>query len=104
VLPSDYETFSLAAHEAAASAIPVVATRVSGVEDLVGDRRAGLLVERRADEFAAAIDRLAGDPSLRARMGEEGRRRASALTWDHAVSSILAVYDDLLDRRMGPPA
>ena len=41
VLPSLYETFSLAAHEAAAAGLPVVGTPVSGVSGLVGARRGG---------------------------------------------------------------
>ena len=99
VLPSAYETFSLAAHEAAATGLPIVATQVNGVEDLVGDGEAGIPVERTSGAVAAALSTLAGDPALRARLGEEARRRVSRLTWDNAVASILALYEELLERR-----
>ena len=96
VLPSLYETFSLVAHEAAAAGLPIVATSVGGVTELVGDDEAGLLVERSADAIADALARLASEPDLCARLGAEGRRRAQALGWGQAVEAVLAVYRRLL--------
>ena len=59
--------------------LPVVATRVMGVGELVRDGENGLLVRpARADLFADALERLAADPDLRARMGAEGARTVSA--------------------------
>jgi glycosyltransferase involved in cell wall biosynthesis len=99
VLPTEYETFSLVAYEAAASCLPVLATRVSGIEDLVADGESGFLVERRAEAVADALVRLALDPELRVRMGREGRRRASAYTWERSVDSVVRVYEQLLNGR-----
>ncbi len=96
VLPTDYETFSLAAYEAAAAGLPVVATRVSGIEDLVGDDEAGVRVERSSKAVGEALVRLASNPHLGARMGETGRRRAREYTWERSVESVLAVYRTLL--------
>jgi glycosyltransferase involved in cell wall biosynthesis len=99
VFPTQYETFSLVAYEAAACCLPVVATKVSGIEDLVVDGESGFLVERTPEAVAGALVRLAVDPELRARMGREGRRRASAYTWGPSVDSIERVYEQLLSRR-----
>ncbi len=99
VFPTLYETFSLVAYEAAAAGLPVVATRVSGIEELLADDGAGLMVERDADSVAAALRRLAADQSLRRRLGDEGRRRASAYDWSRSVDSILRLY-----RALAPPA
>jgi UDP-glucose:(heptosyl)LPS alpha-1,3-glucosyltransferase len=96
VLPTLYETFSLAAFEAAASGLPVVAPAVSGIEELIGEDEAGIVVERTPESIAAALALLADDPNLRTRMGAEARRRASAYTWERSVESVLAVYDELL--------
>jgi len=96
VLPTLYETFSIAAHEAAASALPVVATAVSGIEELVGADESGILVERDETALAAALARLAGDPALRRRLGEEGRRRAERLDWERSARSVLDTYSSLL--------
>jgi glycosyltransferase involved in cell wall biosynthesis len=96
VLPTIYETFSLAAHEAAAAGLPVVATRVSGVEDLVGESEAGLLVERSAEAFGDALARLALDPRERARLGRAARRRAHRYKWSRSVQRVLEAYARLL--------
>jgi glycosyltransferase involved in cell wall biosynthesis len=83
VLSSISEGYSLALVEAAAAALPIVATRVGGNADIVHDEqdsqrhdleRNGLLVP--AQDHAAlarAIGRLAGDAALRERMGQAGR-------------------------------
>jgi UDP-glucose:(heptosyl)LPS alpha-1,3-glucosyltransferase len=96
VLASDYETFSIAAYEAAAAALPIVSTRVSGVDELVGADEAGMVVERDAPSIAAAVARLAADSELRSRMGRAGRERVQAFTWERSAESVLALYEELL--------
>jgi UDP-glucose:(heptosyl)LPS alpha-1,3-glucosyltransferase len=98
VLPTLYETFSLVAYEAAACALPVVAPRVHGVDELVGADEAGLLVKRDPISVAAALSLLARDPDLRRRLGREGRRRAAAYGWDCSADSVLTLYDELMER------
>jgi glycosyltransferase involved in cell wall biosynthesis len=62
--------------EAMALAKPVVATRVSGLPELIEHERSGLLVEPGDTEaLVGALQRLATDPALRRRLGAEGRRR-----------------------------
>ncbi|HSW31588.1 MAG TPA: glycosyltransferase [Longimicrobiales bacterium] len=75
-LPSKfaYEGQPLAILEAMAAGLPVVSTPRAAIPDMVRDGETGLLVaEGSVDELAAALDRLARDPSLRRRMGEAGR-------------------------------
>ena len=55
VLASAYETFSLVAYEAASCCLPVVATRVSGIDELVGRNEAGILVDRTPEAIASAL-------------------------------------------------
>jgi D-inositol-3-phosphate glycosyltransferase len=95
VLPSLYETFSLAAHEAAASGLPLVATRVSGVADLIGNGEAGLLVERDASDVARALASLAVDPERRSCLGRTGRARASEFTWSRSADGVATLYRDI---------
>jgi UDP-glucose:(heptosyl)LPS alpha-1,3-glucosyltransferase len=96
VLPSWYETFSLAAFEAAASGLPVVAARVSGVDELVGDGEAGLIVERDAGELGTALADLAASPETRERLGTAARERSAEYTWERSTDAVLAAYRSLL--------
>lgn len=77
VLASRFEGLPLTVMEAMATALPVVATRVGGLAELVEDGANGLLVAPEDPAaLAEALGRLAGDAGLRARMGAEGRRLA----------------------------
>jgi glycosyltransferase involved in cell wall biosynthesis len=61
--------------EAMSSGLPVVASRISGIPELVEDGVSGLLAPPGdAEALAAALRRLADDPELRGRLGAEGRR------------------------------
>jgi glycosyltransferase involved in cell wall biosynthesis len=96
LLASWYETFSLAAFEAAATGLPIVAAPVSGVEELVGEGEAGLIVDRNANALAAALGALAADAERRARLGAAARSRAAEYTWDRSADAVLGVYRTLL--------
>ena len=75
---SDYEGFGLAVAEAMASGLPVVATAVGGVTDLVVDQATGVLVPAGdAGAVADALEALLGDPGRRRDLGEAGRARAA---------------------------
>lgn len=76
VMPSRWEGFGLSAAEAMAAGLPVVASRVAGLEEVVADGRTGLLIPPGdADALTAAMIRTRDDELLRKRMGEAGRRR-----------------------------
>jgi D-inositol-3-phosphate glycosyltransferase len=98
ILPSAYETFSLVAHEAAASGLPVLATRVSGVAELID---AGGAVETRRDAraIADALCRLAGSAESRAEIGDAGRLFVSQLTWARSADSVFEVYESAFAAR-----
>lgn len=79
VLPSFAEGLPVVLMEALAAEVPVVATQIAGVPELVRDGVSGLIVPP-GDEvaLAGAIDRLLSDPDLCARMGAAGRARVLA--------------------------
>jgi sugar transferase (PEP-CTERM/EpsH1 system associated) len=79
VLTSESEGLPNTVLEAMASGLPVVATDVGGVDELVDDGRTGLLAPSKdCAAVADAIARLAADAVLRRRMGEAGRITAAS--------------------------
>lgn len=103
LLPACSEARSLLAQEALRAGVPLVASAVGGLPELVGD--AGLLVPHAdADALAAAVTGLLGDPGRRASLATAGRARAACLpTEDDTVAHVLSVYDELAQRqRQGP--
>jgi glycosyltransferase involved in cell wall biosynthesis len=96
VLPTVYEAFCRAAHEAAACGLPVVAPPVNGIRELVGQDEAGIVARRDSSDLARALSELASDPERRARTGEVARRRARAFDEQAVAGRILALYESLL--------
>jgi glycosyltransferase involved in cell wall biosynthesis len=79
-LPSHFEGLPMSVIEAMLTGLPVVATDIRGPREQVVHGETGLLVApARVPELAEALQRLAADPALRARMGEAGRARALEL-------------------------
>jgi len=78
VLPARREGLGVAALEAMAARLPVVASRVGGLADAVVEGRTGLLVlPDDADALAGALERVVRDPALRARLGAAGPERVA---------------------------
>ena len=88
VLPSQYEAYPLVALEAAACSLPVVATAVNGVIELLGDGQAGLIVERDRGDLARALTALAVSADLRSSLGTEGRKRVQSRGWDQVADRL----------------
>jgi glycosyltransferase involved in cell wall biosynthesis len=101
VLPSANEGTPVVAIEALAAGRPVVATRVGGVPDVVGDDADGMLVQvADVDGIASALERLALDPKLRQRLGEAGRARTiPRYRVERLVDDVDALYRELLSER-----
>ena len=99
VLPSSNEGTPVSAIEALAAGRPVVATRVGGVPDVVRDGEDGFLVETGDTvELADRLARLARDPALRERMGEQGRARVlPRYAVDRLVDDVDRLYRSLLE-------
>jgi glycosyltransferase involved in cell wall biosynthesis len=89
VLPSLMEGFGLPAVEAAACGCPVIATKVSPLEGLLGE--AGIYIEPTEDAIVRALEEVLPSEELRARMSEQALRAAQRLTWEHAARQMMDV-------------
>jgi glycosyltransferase involved in cell wall biosynthesis len=87
--------------EAMCAGLPVVATAVGGVPEMVVNGQTGLLVPaRNADEMARALLQLAGDPAQRRSMGEAGRDRVATLfSIEQSAQALQKSYAELGSRR-----
>ena len=94
MLLSRREGLPLALLEAMAAGVPVVATRVGGVPEVVIDGLTGLLVQPgRPDQAAAAVARLIGDGQLAHRLGQAGRRHVTnRFSLDCVAAQYLQLY------------
>ncbi|MEU2159029.1 glycosyltransferase family 4 protein [Streptomyces sp. NPDC019396] len=104
VLPSRWESRSLLAQEALRLGVPLVATRVGGVPELVGDA-AALVPYADPAALSTTVTGLLADPSARHRLSAAGR--AQAATWpteDETIAQILSVYDEFAPPRGTAPA
>jgi glycosyltransferase involved in cell wall biosynthesis len=103
VLPSLYEGLPLSVLEAMAAARPVVASAVGGTDEAVVHGETGLLVTpASAASLCEAISSLLADRERAVRMGRAGQARATReFSVDRMVSGVVAVYEELLQRRPG---
>lgn len=84
--------------EAMAAGVPVVATAVSGIPEMVTDGQTGRLVPpQRPDLLADVLAGLLADPAERARLGAAGQRQVREhANWDTAITPLLSALGDRL--------
>lgn len=102
VVTSDWEARQLFAQEAMRVGVPLVATAVGGLPELVGDA-AILVPPGDVDAVDAAVGRLLDDPALRAGLGRQARERAA--TWPteaDTCAQLAALYAELAPGATGP--
>ena len=88
--------------EAMMAGLPVVATEVGGVSELVVKDETGLLVPpQNPGEIARALHRLAADSELRTRLGQAGRHRAETL---FSEDRMFSEYDSLVEKLIAQKA
>lgn len=92
------ELLGLSALEAMASGVPVVASRIGGVPEIVLDGKTGFLVEPGdVDQLRDRLAWLLGNPALAAEMGQRARERVvERFTWEHCAERCLTAYRELL--------
>ncbi|HEX8463113.1 MAG TPA: glycosyltransferase family 4 protein [Abditibacterium sp.] len=94
LLTSKWEGFGLAVAEAMAAGLPVIASDVPGVREVVGrDENCGFLVDPGAPaEVAARLELLLKDETQRRAMGEAAQNRAAQFDIENTIASHLALY------------
>jgi len=96
VLPSRYEAFSISLVEAMASGLPVIATRVGGMTELIESAKCGFLIDDPPNECALAVPILSilENAYTSRMMGLRGRNYAfSHFSWDRTTRDLLRIYE-----------
>lgn len=70
ILPSFYEGMPISVIEAMAAGMPIVATNVGGIPDMIDDGETGIMCEICSDDIAKAIERAYSDGKLREKIGK----------------------------------
>jgi glycosyltransferase involved in cell wall biosynthesis len=97
VLPTAYEAFPLVTLEAAASGLPLLVTRVNGVEDLLHEGRNGWFVSPEGRDIARRLNELTADGALARRMSAEARTAATGFSWEAMTAGYLSIYAERLN-------
>jgi glycosyltransferase involved in cell wall biosynthesis len=97
-VPSILEATPYVILEAMEAGLPVIASSIYGIPELVGDDEAGILIPASdADALAAAIGRLGNDHALRESMGRHARERYQArFTLERCLRDTIEVYRELI--------
>lgn len=101
LMPSDYESFGMAALESMASGTPVIASRVGGLAYLVRDGETGYLVPvREPQAIAASIANLLSDPAQQKIMGRHAAEVAQEYAWSKIVDRLLAIFGQVQGKQV----
>ena len=94
IMPSYYESFGLSALEAQSSGIPVIASHVGGLSEVVVSGTTGFLIQPADDhvQFSNKIEILTSDTKLRRAMGTNARQHAESFSWQLKGIDLLKVY------------
>lgn len=93
ILPSSYETFSLAAYEAAAAGLPVIAPPLNGISDILVDGQTGFVIEPNTESITRALLRfLQTKPAERTQIGLMAKEAASSYSIERFVENWRNLY------------
>lgn len=95
VHPALYEGFGLTVLEAMVQGVPVLASGASSIPEVAGDA-ALLLDPLDVEAWADAMERVAGDPYLRAHLSAAGQERSTHFSWESCARQTVAAYQHVL--------
>lgn len=99
IYPSIYEGFGLPPLEAMACGIPVIASNVSSLPEVVGDT--GLLIDPHdVDGLTQAIETLVDAPEIREKFAQKALQKSATFTWERCVEETVDAYKAVVGTRL----
>jgi len=99
VLPSLSESFGIVNIEAMASGLPIIATKVGGIPEIIKDGENGFLVEpKNPEQIAERILYLLSNNNIRRSISFNNKEKAKNYSWDLIVNKLIAVYSLCLNK------
>jgi glycosyltransferase involved in cell wall biosynthesis len=96
-LPSTWETVPTSILEAMACGLPIIATDVGGITEIVNDGETGLIVPSRdCDALTNALTTRSEDTDKRIEMGKKARKNAEKFEWEKVTDAFLRVYEKVM--------
>jgi N-acetyl-alpha-D-glucosaminyl L-malate synthase BshA len=97
ILPSLSEGFPVTVLEAMASGLPIIVTRVRGLQEIIKDGENGFLVEpKNPEQIAEKVLMLLEDDELRERISRNNKKRVKDYSWESVVARLEGVYQRYL--------
>ena len=93
LLPSLFEGMPMTIIEAMGTGLPVVASGVGGVPDMLTPGKSGILTGAQPEEVAQAVLTLAKDPALRRTMGQSARKESRRFSAQEMARQYCAIYE-----------
>ena len=91
-LPSIYEGNPMTIIEAMGTGLPIAASRVGGIPDMIFDGESGLLVEPEPQSIRDGLARLVEDGALRQRLGENAKAQSQQFSAEQMARDYIACY------------
>ena len=92
LLPSSWEGMPMTIIEAMGSGLPVIASQVGGIPDMIVPEKSGILIEPQARALADAVERLVKDEALRQALGAGGKESSRNFSLDAMAQGYLDLY------------
>ena len=91
-LPSIYEGNPMTIIEAMGTGLPIVASQVGGIPDMITDGESGLLVKPEPHSIRDGLVRLIDDPALRQTLGENAKKQSGVFSAEHMAQAYTSCY------------
>jgi glycosyltransferase involved in cell wall biosynthesis len=97
-VPSRFEPFGIIALEAMAARVPLIASRVGGLAEIVEDSVDGLATEPNSPRsIADATVRVLSDPKMAKRLVKKASEKVKSYTWEHSAIETVKTYDSAIE-------